>query len=115
MPKTKPWKLAFKDSCQFLPASLEKLAENLCDQDFNHTVELAKEYGVPLAMLRRKGLYPYEWVDSEARFSETILPSRECFYSKLADEMPSEKEYNHAMEVCGPLAVRHLANIMTST
>ena len=54
---------------------------------------------MPLAMLRRKGLYPYEWVDSEARFAETSLPSRECFYSKLADEMPSEKEYKHALEV----------------
>ena len=114
MPKTKPWKLAFKDSCQFLPASLEKLAENLRDQDFNHTVELAKEYGVPLAMLRRKGLYPYEWVDSEARFSETSLPSRESFYSKLADKCHLKKNTIMPLRFGERLAVRHLANIMTS-
>ena len=97
--KTKPWKLTFKDGCQFLLASLDKLVKTLRDEDFKHTSQLADEYGVPLHMLRKKGLYPYEWVDSQARFAETGLPARECFYSKLADEMPSEKEYKHALKV----------------
>ena len=56
MEKTKPWKLAFKDSCQFLLASLDKLVKNLRDEDFRHTSQLAEEYGVPLAMLRKGAL-----------------------------------------------------------
>ena len=34
-------------------------------------------------LLLRKGVHPYDWVDSIEKFSETQLPSQESFYSKL--------------------------------
>ena len=37
-------------------------------------------------LLLRKGVYPYDWVDSIDKFSETQLPPKESFYSKLYDE-----------------------------
>ena len=36
--------------------------------------------------LLRKGIYPYEYMDSFERFNETQLPSIDKFYSNLSDE-----------------------------
>ena len=50
-------------------------------------------------LLLRKGVYPYDWVDSIDKFSETQLPSQEAFYSKLRDEGISDEDYSHAQNV----------------
>ena len=34
-------------------------------------------------LLLRKGVYPYEYLDSWERFNETSLPPKKAFYSKL--------------------------------
>ena len=34
-------------------------------------------------LLLRKGVYPYEYIDSWERFHETSLPPKEAFYSEL--------------------------------
>ena len=44
----------------------------------------------------KKGIYPYEYIDSWGRFSETRLPDKEKFYSKLNDEHITDDEYTHA-------------------
>ena len=41
--------------------------------------------------MRRKGVYPYEYMDSWERFEETRLPPKEAFYSKLNMEGISDK------------------------
>ena len=33
--------------------------------------------------MRRKGVYPYEYVDSWKKLEETALPPKEAFYSNL--------------------------------
>ncbi|KAL9979157.1 hypothetical protein ACROYT_G016776 [Oculina patagonica] len=50
-------------------------------------------------LLTKKGIYPYEYIDSWDRFKETILPKKENFYSKLNDEHITDKEYKHAQNV----------------
>ena len=50
-------------------------------------------------LLFQKGIYPYEYVDSWQRFSETRLPDKEKFYSKLNDEHISDEEYAHTQRV----------------
>ena len=50
-------------------------------------------------LLLRKGVYPYDWVDSMAKFSETQLPPIKAFYSKLCDEGISAEDYTHAQKV----------------
>jgi len=49
--------------------------------------------------LKKKGVYPYDYIDSFSRFNETELPRRKDFYSILNDTYISEDEYNHAQEV----------------
>jgi hypothetical protein len=50
-------------------------------------------------LLARKGIYPYEYIDSFDRFNETQLPPIEKFYSSLTDERTKQKDYEHALKV----------------
>ena len=49
-------------------SSLDKLAKNLSDEDFKYFVE---EFGSKnLRLLKQKGPYPYEWINSFEWFKE---------------------------------------------
>ena len=43
-------------------------------------------------LLLRKGVYPYEYMDSWERFNETSLPPKKDFYSELTLEDVSDKD-----------------------
>ncbi|CAH3171239.1 unnamed protein product [Porites evermanni] len=45
------------------------------------------------------GVYPYDYVSSLEKLSETQLPPKEEFYSKLNDEDISDDDYQHAINV----------------
>ena len=47
----------------------------------------------------RKGVYPYEYMDSWERFNETSLPSKDDFYSNLNMEDVNDIGYRHANNV----------------
>ena len=87
----------FIDSAQFMAESLEKLSSNLKDEDMLITRKYTLEAHFPL--LRKKGIYPYDYVSDFSVFDETCLPPREAFYSKLRDEGISEAEYEEGKEV----------------
>ena len=66
------------NSMRFMNSSLDKLVKNLSDDDFKY---LAEEFGSKiLELLKQKGTYPYEYMDSSKRNSEEKLPDKECFY-----------------------------------
>ena len=50
-------------------------------------------------LLLRKGVYPYEYMDSWERFNETSLAPKKYFYSKLTLEDITDKDYDHAQKV----------------
>ena len=59
--------------------SLDKLVKNLSDKDFKYLVE---EFGSEnLELLKQKGDYPYEYMNSFERFNEEKLPAKRYFYS----------------------------------
>ena len=69
--------LFFIDRMPFKNSSLEKLVRNLSDDNFKYWV---KELGFKnLELLKQKGTYPYEYMDSFKRFSEEKLPDKKCF------------------------------------
>ena len=93
--------LRFIDSCQFMAASLEKLVQNLADEGkvkFQHLLKHEQDPKRHELMLR-KGVYPYDYVDSPAKFDETELPPAEEFYSILNEEAISAEDYTHAQNV----------------
>ena len=60
--------LVLIDSMQFMKSSLNKLVKNLSDEDFKYLVE---EFGSKnLELLKQKGAYPYEYMNSFERFNE---------------------------------------------
>ena len=60
-------------------SSLDKLVKNLSDDDFKYLVE---EFGFKnLELLKQKGAYSYEYMNSLERFNEEKLPARKCFFS----------------------------------
>jgi hypothetical protein len=97
--------LVFKDSYQFAAQSLQYLVDSLNRSKglagFAHlragNRELSDE---KLTLLTRKGVFPYDYVNSEERLRETELPPRTAFYNRLHAEECSLKDYAHARRVC---------------
>ena len=68
---------------QFMTFSLDKLVKNLSDEDFKYLVQ---EFGSKnLELLKQKGAYPYEYMNSFERFNEEKLPAKKYFYSSIKD------------------------------
>ena len=68
---------------QFMNASLDKLAKSLSDDSFKY---LTKKFGSKnLELLKQKGVYPYEYMNSFKRFNEERSSERKCFYSSKKD------------------------------
>ena len=55
-------------------------------------------------LLLRKGIYPYECMDSWKRFDETLLPNNEDFYSSLNMADITDVDYRYAKRVFKNLA-----------
>ena len=95
--KDKTFKIVFKDSLKFMSSSLGALVNNLPKDAFKNLLK----YFTPkqAEILKQKGFYPYEYMDSEEKFNDTNLPPREAFYSKLSGKGITEKDYKHAGDV----------------
>ena len=59
-------------------------------------------------LLLRKGVYPYEYIDSWEIFNETSLPDEEAFYSNLNIEDITDVDYRHAKRVFKNLSNKNL-------
>ena len=95
--KPKYYTLRFIDSLKFMNTSLDNLVNNLPKEAFNN---LERYYtGNKLSLVKRKGVYPYEYMDSIERFKENKLSPKEAFYSRLTEEGISNEDYKHAKKV----------------
>ena len=90
------FEIRFLDSFKFLQTSVANLVGNLQLEDFHNTKAIIK---INYTLLTQKGVYPYEYVSSIERFSETQLPTKSEFYSRLNDEDISDADYQHALNV----------------
>ena len=90
------FEIRFLDSFKFLQTSLANLVSNLSPDDFHNTKHAFKSN---TSLLTRKGVYPYDYVSSLDKLSETCLPPKEEFYSQLNDEDISDEDYQHAINV----------------
>ena len=99
--------LAFIDSFAFMSSSLDKLANNLEDRDFIYTKKYFTD-PVQFNLMKRKGVYPYDYMDSFSKFNDTELPDREEFYSLLNDNNISEDDYKHAQNVWNTFNLKNM-------
>ena len=86
--------------------SLDSLVNNLPKDAFN---SVKREYkGGNMELLTRKGVYPYDSMDTPENLKETELPPKEVFYSKLNNEGISDEDYTHAQRVWETLEMKTL-------
>ena len=90
--------LRFIDSFKFMSSSLDSLSGNLARGGhefwgFERYTEQQRE------LLIKKGIYPYEYMDSWDKFSENKLPDKDKFYSKLNMDGVKDMDYEHACKV----------------
>ena len=117
------------DTCRFMPSKLSNLVDNLSEinnKDCKTCIErknIKSECGFvglknnrlnyrckecngtsaksKFVLLLRKGVYPYEYMDSWERFNETSLPPKKDFYSELILEDISERlKTMHTLKEC---------------
>ena len=101
--------LKYIDSMQFMNSSLASLTKNLGD---NHpiTTKHFKKLGYTeeqIALVYRKGIYCYDYIDSQDRFLETELPPIHEFHSTLKGKI-SQEDYHHAQKVWKTFGCKNL-------
>ena len=101
----------FLDSFKFILTCLDNLTNNLTqggktDEKLVNTKKYFPRDKMNLLM--RKGIYPYDYMDSFERLSETKLPPKEAFYSRLAGCGISDEDYEHAQRVWGEFNIKNL-------
>ena len=102
----------FLDSFAFMSSSLDSLTKNLLkdgEHNFKHTLE-ASLSSEQRKLILRKGVYPYEYINSSDRFEETALPPIETFYSCLSEEGVSDADYEHAQKVWRAFQIRNIGD-----
>ena len=91
------WNLVFIDSFQFMSSSLSNLVNNLPDEAFKHTEQVFQ--GEQLSLMTKKGVYPYDYMNSFKKFEDSRLPKKEDFFSIMNNEHITDEEYQHAQNV----------------
>ena len=86
--------IRFLDSLKFMNSSLENLVKNLEKKDLHC---LKRFFPEEVDLLSRKGVYPYEFMDSFEKF-DWNLPEKDAFDSCLSGGI-SEEDYTHAKKV----------------
>ena len=101
--------LQFIDSFQFMSSSLDRLVSNLPKDKFINTdLEFKDLEPFQLELLKKKGVYPYSYMDSFNKFEETELPNKKRFFNDLNNTAISDSEYQHAREVWDAFKIKNL-------
>ena len=86
------WKRPINELTKNFPSAYQ-----FCNGDLNKFI-----------FLLRKGVYPYEYMDSWEKFGEITLPPKESFYSNSNLEDISDEDYVHAQKVWQVFEIKNL-------
>ena len=107
--KDKFYELRFIDSFKFMSSSLDSLTKNVVrgrKKLFGFEDYLELQYD----LLTRKGVYPYEYINSWDRFEETQLLPISAFYSNLNMSSISKEDYQYAQRVWKEFQIHNLGD-----
>ena len=96
--------IVFIDSMLFMNSSLDKLVKKL--NDFKYLSSVFSEE--QLELVKKKRIYPYEYMNSFKRLKEDKLPGKDCFFNSLKDCSISEEEYCRAIDVWKEFNIKNL-------
>ncbi len=104
--------MRFLDSVKFMRGSLDSLAKTLGKDQFGALTsqilpQIPKEtIGgkrhdriESLDLLKKKGVFPYEYMTDFSKLNATSLPLKDAFYSQLNKSGISDENYEHAQKV----------------
>ena len=91
----------------FLLSSLDKLVKG--SDEFPIVHRMVPEENKRRQLLK-KGIYPYEYMDSFERFGETELLEKEKFYSSLSGKGITDEEYARTQQVWETFGCRNLGD-----
>ncbi len=97
--KTVCLEMRFIDSYKFTLKPLDSLVKTLGEDQFETLTSQMLVDPESLNLLKRKGVFPYEYMTDFSKLSATSLPPKEAFYSQLTDSHITDKDYNHAKKV----------------
>ena len=95
--------------CKTCKSHESQLVRDLINK-FLSTYKLYNESTPKVILLLKKGVYPYEYMDSMDRFNETTLPKIKKFCSKLQQKHVSKDDYNHAKKVWDMFQIKTLGD-----
>lgn len=77
------------------------MKNKLCNLKREGFVNVSLNYsnGEKLELLKRKGVFTFEWFDNIRKLDDTALPLKEAFYSTLNEEGISDEDYQYAQTV----------------
>ena len=100
------FQIAFLDSSQHLSSLLATLGDTLEHLPFTEHRMQARFSGISDTVLRRKGVFPYSYINSPSRLLESCLPPIEAFTDNLSWTECSQEEYAHAQQAWSELGCK---------
>ena len=97
--------IVFIDSMEFMATSLDNLTKNLPEEAFKYT-QVFKDN--KLALMRQKGVYPYDCVDIFEKFNDPKLLTKKDFYSMLTNTGITDEQYQHAQKVWSTFRLQNM-------
>ena len=98
-------KYKYKDCNDISAKSIDELIKK-----FPRTYKFCNGNLNKFVLLLRKGVYPYEYMDSWERFNKTLLPPK--IFSELNLEDISDQDYLHAQKVWDVFEIRNLGEYL---
>ena len=99
--------LRFINSFKFMSSSLDSLVNNLARGGYKFW-GFERYNDNQRELLIKKGIYPYEYMDSWNKFNDLELPNNDMFYSKLNMRGVSDKDYDHARSVWKEFEIKNM-------
>ena len=106
--KTKDEKLIFR--CFSCKKNYERDFNKDLIQRFANISEFCNGDLNKFILLLRKGVYPYEYMDSWQKFDKASLPDKEAFHSNLNMEYITDTDYRHGKKVFKEFNLKHLGD-----
>ena len=115
-----------KPECQYIKYNKNKLiykCKKCNDKSYKSVYDLTERFANTyqfcnkdlnkFMLLLRKGVYPYECMESQERFNECELPPKESFDSELNLEDITDEDYSHAQKLWHLFETKTQANVIT--
>ena len=97
--------LVFLDRFQFMSSSHDKLSNNLPKDEFVYTDMVFQDKA---GLVKKKGVYPYDYMDTFEMFKRKRLPTKRDFYSILTEKDITDEQYSQAQNVWNTFGIQNM-------